>query len=150
MHRSLAASVAASLALASGPALAQYQDRSRTGRVADDIVRTVEDTAQAVGRVRDSLDRSMYDVRFRGPERSAIDACRLQVERYGRMRVDEVRPYKRRSFRVYGITEAYGRGYYDDYARYGSRSSSRSFTCTVRSDGRVKVKTKRLRRYREG
>ena len=132
-------------ALAAAPAFAQYPygDRSRAGRVADEIARTVEDTAQAVGRVRDSLDRSINDVRFRGPERFAIDACRPQVERYGRMRVDEVRPYKRRSFRVYGIAEGYG-GYYD---RYRSRQfGPRSFTCTVRDDGRVKVKTNRLRR----
>jgi hypothetical protein len=112
--------------------------------VADEIARTVEDTAQAVGRVRDSLDRSLGDVRFRGPERFAIDACRPQVERYGRMRVDDVRPYKRRSFRVYGVTDGYSGGYYDRYRRsYGPRS----FTCTVREDGRVKVKTRRLRRY---
>jgi hypothetical protein len=132
-------------ALAAAPAFAQYPypDRSRTGRVADEIARTVEDTAQAVGRVRDSLDRSLYDVRFRGPERFAIDRCRPQVERYGQMHVDEVRPYKRRSFRVYGRTEAYGGGYYD---RYRSRAyAPRSFTCTVREDGRVKVKTRRLR-----
>ena len=134
-------------ALAAAPAFAQYpyQDRSGIGRVADEIARTVEDTAQAYGRVRDSLDRSINDVRYRGPERFAIDACRPQVERYGPMRVDAVRPYKRRSFRVYGITEGYGAGYYD---RYRSRGyAPRSFTCTVREDGRVKVKTKRLRRY---
>jgi hypothetical protein len=110
----------------------------------------VEETAHAVGRVRDSLDRSMYDVRFRGPERYAIDICRPEVERYGRMRVDEVRPYKRRGFRVYGITEGYDWGYrdrYDRYDRYDSRYGPRSFTCTVRDDRRVKVKTKRLRRY---
>jgi hypothetical protein len=132
--------------VAAAPALAQYpyQDRSRAGRVADEIARTVEDTAQAVGRVRDSLDRSLYDVRFHGPERFAIDACRPQVERYGRMRVDAVRPYKRGSFRVYGFTEGFGGG----YDRYRSRGyPPRSFTCTVREDGRVKVKTKRLRRY---
>jgi hypothetical protein len=131
--------------LATGPALAQYpyQDRSGAGRVADEIARTVEDTAQAVGRVRDSLDRGISDVRFRGPERFAIDACRPQVERYGRMRVDEVRPYKQRSFRVYGLAEGYGGSYYD---RGRSSRYPRSFTCTVREDGRVKLKTKRLRR----
>ncbi len=146
MQRPLSLCFVLSSALAAAPALAQYpyQDRSRAGRVADEIARTVEDTAQAVGRVRDSLDRSINDVRYRGPERFAIDACRPQVERYGRMRVDEVRPYKRRSFRVYGIAEGFGGGYYD---RYRSRQyAPRSFTCTVRDDGRVKVKTRRLRR----
>ena len=146
MHQRSFLCFALGSALAAAPALAQYpyQDRSRAGRVADEIARTVEDTAQAVGRVRDSLDRSISDVRFRGPERFAIDACRPQVERYGRMRVDEVRPYKRRGFRVYGLAEGYGGGYYDGYRsrQYGPRS----FTCTVRDDGRIKVKTKRYRR----
>ena len=147
MHKKLMICLAATGILTAGPALAQYeyQDRSRVGRVADDIARTMEDTARAVGRVTDSFDRSLYEVRYRGPERFAIDSCRPQVERYGRMRVDEVRPYKRRSFRVYGITEGYRGDYYD---RYRSRQyGPRSFTCTVSYEGRVKVKTKRLRRY---
>ena len=143
MYRPVAFSLMAGLVLASAPAAAQYQDRGWVGRVADEIARTVEDTAQAMGRVRDSLDRSMYDVRFRGPERYAIDACRPEVERYGRMRVDEVRPYKRRGFKVYGITEGYGGSYYRGYDRYGPRS----FKCTLYDDGRIKVKTKKLRRY---
>lgn len=146
MQRPLFLCLALSSALAAGSALAQnsYPERSRAGRVADEIARTVEDTAQAVGRVRDSLDRSIDDVRYRGPERFAIDACRPQVERYGRMRVEDVRPYKRGSFRVYGVTEGYNVG---DDDRYRSRQyAPRSFTCTVRTDGRIKVKTKRLRR----
>ncbi len=134
-------------AAAAAPAMAQsqypYEPRSRTGHVANEIARTVEETARALGTVRDSFDRGLYEVRYRGPERYAVEACRRDVERYGRMRVDDVRPYKRRSFRVYGITEGY-RGYYD---RYSSRYGPRSFTCTVREDGRVKVKTKKLRRY---
>ncbi len=147
MYKSLMVCVAAAAGLVAGPALAQYpyQDRSRVGRVADEIARTVEETARAVGTVQDSFDRSLYDVRYRGPERFAIDACRPQVERYGRMRVDHVRPYSRRSYRVYGITEGYGDRYNDRYR--SSRYSPRSFTCSVREDGRVKVKTKRLRRY---
>jgi hypothetical protein len=127
--------------LLAAPAFAQ----SRTGRVAEEVARTIEDTANAVGRVRDSLDRGINDVRWRGPERFAVDACRPYVERHGQMRVDHVRPYKRRSFRVYGTTQGYGGGGY-----YASRSrgyAPRSFTCTVQDDGRVKLKTKRLRRY---
>jgi hypothetical protein len=131
--------------LLAAPAAAQsYPDRSRTGRVADEVARTIEETANAVGRVRDSLDRGINDVRWRGPERFAVNACRPYAERYGQIRIDAVRPYKRRSFRVYGVTQGYGGGY------YGSRSrgySPRSFTCTVQDDGRVKLKTKRLRRY---
>jgi hypothetical protein len=132
--------VCLALAAALLPAAASAQDRGRAGRVADEVARTIEDTARAVGQVRDSLNRGINDVRWRGPERSAIDACRGDVERYGAMRVDHVRPYKSRSFRVYGTT--------DGYRGYGSRGyGPRSFTCTVREDGRVKVKTKRLRRY---
>ncbi len=139
--------LAATIALPAAPAFAQgrYQDSSRPVRIADEIARTIEDTAQAVARVRDSVDRSMYDFRFHGPERLAIDACRTQVERYGRMRIDHVGPYKRRSLRVYGVTEGYLSGH---YASYGRREfGPRSFTCTVTDTGRVKVKTKRLARY---
>ena len=131
--------------LAAAPAHAQYQDRSRGNSVADKVARTVEEAARAVGTVTDAFDRSLYEVRYRGPERYAIDACRPQVERYGRMRIDEVRPYKRGSFRVYGVTEGYRGNYYD---RYRSRSfGPRSFKCTVSDNGRVKVKTKKLRGY---
>jgi hypothetical protein len=147
MQKYLMICLAAASAMAAPPAFAQYQyqDRSRVGRVADEIARTVEETAGAVGRVRDSFDRGLYDARFRGPERFAIDACRPQVERYGRMRVDSVRPYRRDSFRVYGVTEGFRSSYYD---RSRSRGyGPRSFTCTARDDGRVRVKTKRLRRY---
>jgi hypothetical protein len=142
-------SVALGAALLAAPAFAQsYPDRNRSGRVTDQVVRTIEETANAVGRVRDSLDRGINDVRWRGPERFAVDACRPYAERYGQVRVDDVRPYKRRSFRVYGTTSGYGRDYGRDY--YGSRSRGygpRAFTCTVQDDGRVKFKTKRLRRY---
>jgi hypothetical protein len=132
--------LALGVTLLAAPAFAQ----SRTGRVTEEVVRTIEETANAVGRVRDSLDRGINDVRWRGPERFAVDACRPYVERYGQMRVDHVRPYKRRSFRVYGTTQGFGGGYYGSGSRgYGPRS----FTCTVQDDGRVKLKTKRLRRY---
>lgn len=145
MRTPIALGLALSAAFASAPACAQSSSPSRAGQVADDIARAVIDTAQAVGRVRDSVDRSLSDIRWRGPQRFAIDACRPQVERYGRMRVDEVRPYKSRSQRVYGIAEGYNAGYYD--RSRDRRSGLRSFTCTVREDGRAKVKTKRLKRY---
>lgn len=135
-----ALSLVLGVTLLAAPAFAQ----SRTGRVAEEVARTIEETANAVGRVRDSWDRGINDVRFRGPERYAIDACRPSVERYGAMRVDDVRPYKRRSFRVYGTTQGFGGGYYGSRSRgYGPRA----FTCTAQDDGRVKVKTRRLRRY---
>ena len=139
--------LAAASTLAAEPAFAQYpsQDSSRVGRVSGEIARTVEEAARAMGTVKDAFDRSLYEVRYRGPERFAIDACRPQVERYGRMRIDEVRPYKRRGFKVYGLTEGYRDTYYDQH-RSGN-FGPRSFKCTVGEDGRVKVKTKRLRRY---
>jgi hypothetical protein len=147
MYRHLIIGLAAVSALVAEPALAQYAnpDSSRVGRASDQIARTIEEAARAVGTVTDAFDRSLYEVRYRGAERFAIDACRSQVERYGRMRIDDVRPYKRSSLRVYGITEGY-RGSYAD--RYRNRDfGPRSFTCTVGRDGRVKVKTKRLRGY---
>jgi hypothetical protein len=149
MHKSAALSIVVSLVCGASPALAQYSYPSRTERVADGIARTVEETARAVGRVRDSVDRSLDGVRFRGPERYAIEACRPLVERYGQMRVDQVQPYRRRGFRVYGATGGYGSGYQYDYPAYrdGYRNRPRSFTCTVRDDGRAKLKTRRLRRY---
>lgn len=147
MYKCLIIGFAAASALVAEPALAQYpsRDQSRVGRVSDEIARTVEEAARAMGRVTDAFDRSVYEARYRGPERFAIDACRPQVERYGRMRIDDVRPYRSRTFRVYGVTEGY-RGNYDD--RHRSREfGPRRFKCTVGEDGRVKVKTKRLRRY---
>lgn len=135
----------AASAVVAQPALAQYYPDSRSGRVSDKIARTIDEAARAVGTVTDAFDRSLYEVRYRGAERYAIDACRPQVERYGRMRIDNVRPYKRGSFRVYGVTEGY-RGAYGDRYR-NSSFGPRSFTCTVSDNGRVKVKTKRLRGY---
>ncbi|MEA3009949.1 MAG: hypothetical protein QOJ91_1641 [Sphingomonadales bacterium] len=131
------------ISLAAAPAAAQ-DGRSRAQRVADEIARQVEATAQAVGTVTDSVNRSVDTLRFRGPERFAVERCVPYVERYGRMRVDDVRRYRRDSWRVYGTvggaalgnSEGWHRGY-----------APRAFTCTVREDGRVKLKTSRLRRY---
>ena len=113
-------------------------------RTADRIAREIRDAAVAIGTVRDAVEYGLNDVRFSGPERDAIRMCLPQLERYGRARVDQVRPYKRGSIRVYGTIDSGGfRG--DRYSRY-NRYSMRSFTCTVRYDGRVKIKTRRLRR----
>jgi hypothetical protein len=73
------------------------------------------------------------------------------------MRVDDVRRYKRRSLRVYGLVgdrydDRYDRRRYEDRydrRRYDDRYDgyrARSFTCTVQFDGDVKFKTKKLRR----
>ena len=127
------------------PAAAAAQDydrRSRTERVADEIAREVEAAANAVGAVTDSVTRSVDGLRFRGAERFAVERCAPYVERYGRMRVDDVRRHGRRSWRVYGTVSGGGRG--EGWRRY---YAPRAFTCTVRDDGRVRFKTSRLGRY---
>ncbi|HEX9946577.1 MAG TPA: hypothetical protein VGA98_03460 [Allosphingosinicella sp.] len=132
------------LVASASPALAQYDRRSRAERVADEIARQVEATANAVGTVTDSVNRSVDGLRFRGPERFAVERCAPSIERYGRMRIDDVRRYKRDSWRVYGTVGGAGLGDSNGWRRgYGPRA----FTCTVRGDGRVKLKTSRLRRY---
>jgi hypothetical protein len=133
------------LTLAAAPAFAQdYDRRSRAERVADEIARQLEATADAVGTVTDSVNRSVDGLRFRGAERFAVERCAPAVERYGRMRVDDVRRNGRRSWRVYGTVGGGGIG----DMRGGWRGySPRAFTCTVRDDGRVRLKTSRLRRY---
>jgi hypothetical protein len=140
MPRIVIAALAAGTALAAAaPAAAQYSDpyppRTRAGQVADEIARTVRETADAVAAVRGSVDSSLDTLRWGRAERFAIDRCRPYLDRYGAMRVDRVDPYGNRSLRVYGVTG------------YGGYADPRSFACTVRDDGRVKLKTGRLRRY---
>ena len=130
---------------AAAPAMAQdYDRRSKAERIADEIARQVEATAGAIGTVTDSVHRSVDSVRFRGPERFAVERCAPYVERYGRMRVDDVRRYSRSSWRVYGTVGGAALGDSNGWRR---GYVPRAFTCTVREDGRVKLKTKRLRRY---
>ena len=143
MYKHLLVVASAVSVLAAEPALAQYRDQSRTGRAAQDVARTVEEAARAVGTIRDAFDRSLYEARYHGPERFAIEACRPEVERYGRMRIDEVQPYKHRGFKIYGVTEGY-RGIYGQDRR--NDFGPRSFECAVGDDGRVKVKMKRFGR----
>ena len=119
---------------AASPAAAQ----DRTGRTAEQIAREIREAAEAIGTVRDAVTDSYNGIRWRGPERFAVDRCAQRVERYGRMRVDDVRRYGRRSWRVYGTVSGGSYGYRGSY-------SDRSFMCTVRDDGRVKLKTKRIR-----
>jgi hypothetical protein len=135
-----AAGAALALAIVAVTAPAAAQERGRTSRTAEEIAREIRDAANAVGVVTDAVNDSVRGVRWRGPERFAIDRCTPSVERYGRMRVDDVRRYGRRSWRVYGTADPRGGSY-----GYGSRYAPRAFTCTVRDDGRVKLKTKRIR-----
>ena len=126
------AAIAAGLAAA--PAAAQKPDRP--GSVAGEIAREIEDAADAIGTVTDAVANSVGRVRWRSAERDAIGRCAARVERYGKMHVEDVTPYGRRSLRVYGRTE--GRSY--SSRGYGPRA----FACTVRNDGRVKLSTRRL------
>lgn len=138
-------SMAVLLAALAAPAAAQdYDRRSRAERVADDIARQVEATANAVGTVTDSVHRSVDSMRFRGAERFAVERCAPYVERYGRMRVDDVRRHGRSSWRVYGTVGGAAIGDANGWRR---GYVPRAFTCTVREDGRVKLKTAKLRRY---
>ena len=128
----LATAVAAGLLAA--PAAAQKPGSS--GGAAGEIAREIENAADAIGTVTDAVANSVGRVRWRSAERDAIGRCAARVERYGRMQVEDVAPYGRRSLRVYGRTEA---------RSYASRDSGpRAFACTVRDDGRVKLSTRRL------
>lgn len=133
------------LSLAAAPAIAQdYDRRSRAERIADEIARQVEATAGAIGTVTDSVHRSVDSVRFRGAERFAVERCEPYVARYGRMRVDDVRRHSRNSWRVYGTVGGAALGDSNGWRR---GYVPRAFTCTVREDGRVKLKTSKLRMY---
>ena len=125
------------LSLAAAPAAAQdYDRRSRAERIADEIARQVEATAGAIGTVTDSVHRSVDSMRFRGAERFAVERCAPYVERYGRMRVDDVRRHGRYSWRVYGTVGGAAIGDSNGWRR---GYAPRAFTCTVREDGRVKL-----------
>lgn len=123
---------------------ASAQDYGRTERIAEDIARQVEAAASAVGTVADSVHRSVDSVRFRGAERFAVERCAPRVERYGRMRIDDVRRHGRSGWRVYGTVGGAALG---DSTGWRRGYAPRAFTCTVREDGRVKLKTSRLRMY---
>jgi hypothetical protein len=76
-----------------------------------------------------------------------VNACGNEASRYGRVSISDVRPKSRDKMEVRGFLDP--QGFYDqgyDY-RSGYRGyERRTFTCTVRYDGRVtKFKTKRLR-----
>lgn len=132
------AALAAGLIAAPAAAAHQPEERGRHGRVAGEIAREIEDAAAALGTVADAVGNSVDRFRYRGAERFAISRCAPRVERYGRMQVEQVSPYGRRSFRVYGRTEG-GPTYFS-----GREHAPRAFACTVRDDGRVKVRTRRL------
>jgi hypothetical protein len=59
------------------------------------------------------------------------------------MRVDDVRRHGRNGWRVYGTV---GGAAIADSNGWRRGYAPRAFTCTVREDGRVKLKTSKLRR----
>ena len=139
----IAAAALGLVALSAAPATAQDRYERPRSRAGEEIARGARDAAEAIVTVRDALRGAVDTVRFSGPERYAVEACSYRAERYGRISIDQVRPYKSRSWRVYGIADpsAYGSRY-----GYDRRAVPRSFTCTVRDDGKVtKFKTKKIR-----
>jgi hypothetical protein len=124
----------AAAGLLAAPAAAQKPE-GRTGSVASEIARDIEDAADAIGTVGDAVANGVGRIRYRGAERFAISRCAPRVERYGPMQVEQVAPYGRRSMRVYGTTGAGGVSY--------RGAEPRAFACTVRDDGRVRLSTRR-------
>jgi hypothetical protein len=127
------------------PAQAQYYPPERRGGVADEIARGIGEAAHAVGTITGAVRGAVDSFRYRSPaERYAAEACSVRASRYGRLRIDSVTPYKRRSWRVDGIADP--RADYRPGYGYDRRYKPRSFMCVVRDDRRVtKFKTSRIR-----
>lgn len=167
----------ATLLAAAAPASAQYYPEPRRDRVADEIRRSGRVAAEVAGALGEAVRGTSDAIRgaayaFRSPaERFAADACSVRAERYGRVSIHHIDPYKRRSWRVTGVADplsdrfgdrGYDRGYGYERRGYGverrgygyerrgygydRRYQPRSFTCTVRYDGAVtKFSTRRVR-----
>lgn len=62
----------------------------------------------------------------------AVNACASEAQRYGRVSIGDVERRGSRSLRVRGVIESagYNDGGYDNYG-------GRSFSCSVRADGRI-------------
>jgi hypothetical protein len=143
---------------AAAPASAQYypypQPQPRPGGVADQIARGAAEAAAAVRGVTDAVQGGYYGYggQYGSRDSYAINACGAEASRYGRVSIGDVRPKSRDKMEVRGFVDAQGgysdRGYgYNDRGYgYGRGYERRTFTCTVRYDGRItKFKTKRLR-----
>jgi hypothetical protein len=131
---------------AAAPAQAQYYPQDRRGvGAAEEIARGIGEAARAAGTIAGAVRGAVDSFRYRNPaERYAAETCSLKASRYGRVGIDSITPYKRRSLRVDGIADP--RGLYSSRYDYDRRYRPRSFTCIVRDDGRVtRFKTKRLR-----
>lgn len=82
-------------------------------------------------------------LRFKPPERLAIERCAPLVERFGRMRIDSVRP-QGGGWRVDGTVAGAAIG---DSNGWRKGFAPRAFTCTVAPDGKARLKTTKLSRY---
>ena len=131
----LGAALAAGLISAVPAAAQKPDDRGRTGSVAREIAREIGEAADAIGTVTDAVHDNLGRYRYRSAERYAISRCAERVGGYGRLHVDQVAPYGRRSLRVYGTV--------DGSSRHGGFGRPRAISCTVRDDGRVKLRTSR-------
>ena len=133
---------------AAAPASAQYYPypypapHSRPGGIADQIARGAAEAAAAVRGVQDAVQGGYYGYgqgRYGSMESRAINACGNEASRYGRVSIGDVRPKSRDKLEVRGFVDAQGYGYGRGYER-------RTFTCSVRYDGRIsKFRTKRMR-----
>jgi hypothetical protein len=149
------AAIALSALAAAAPAAAQYYPQPypapRPGGVADQIARGAAEAAAAVRGVTDAVHGGYYGYgqgNYGSADRYAINACGAQASRYGRVSIGDVRPKSRDKLEVRGFVDmqGYDRRYDDRHYGYGGGYERRTFTCTVRYDGRVtKFKTKRLR-----
>jgi hypothetical protein len=134
--------LAAVVALA--PASAQYSQypypEPRRGGLADEIIRGAAEAAATVRGVTDAVQGASYS----SADRFAVNACASQANRYGRVSIGDVRPKGRDKTEVRGFVDAQSYG----YRAYGYNGGyeRRTFTCSVRYDGRItKFKTKSLR-----
>lgn len=136
--------------VAAAPASAQYYPypapQPRPGGVADQIARGAAEAAAAVRGVQDAVQGGYYGYgqgQYGSMESRAINACGHEASRYGRVSIGDVRPRSRDKLEVRGFVDAQG---YDRGYGYGRGYERRTFTCSVRYDGRIsKFRTKRMR-----
>jgi hypothetical protein len=70
-------------------------------------------------------------------QQAAVNACATQAQRYGRVSVDNVELRSRSTMRVRGMIEANAGYNAGGFGNYGTALERRTFTCSVRSDGRI-------------
>jgi hypothetical protein len=141
---------ALALAAMAAPASAQYYPspypQPRPGGVADQIARGAAEAAAAVRGITDAVHGGYYGYgygQYGSVESQAVNSCGREASRYGQVSIADVRPKSRDKFEVRGFVDAQG---YDRGYGYGRGYERRTFTCSVRYDGRIsKFKTKRMR-----